>query len=182
MDFNHKDRDRLEDIVQRTRWDEVNEARQRVLDRLQTIDRLQFEAGRADHDKVSLLQQRAVQLYVQQVETLLDPVDGEATDWWVNKPIGHFDVPDGRTVVVNGLSDYVELDEQITFTVEVEHKPHGAHMGEVREEERTVSPPPGIHKNAFRATNRGLADQGLEFDTRRRDIGEGDIGPNGGSI
>jgi len=180
MDFTHKDRDRLEDIVQRTRWDEVHEARQRVLDRLETIDRLQFEAGRSNPDEVSLLYQRAVQLYVQQVETLLDPVDGETTDWWTNKPIGRFDLPNGKTFVVNGLSDYVRMDEQFTVPVEVEYKPHAAHMGEMREEERAVSPPPGIHKSAFRATNRGLAEQGLEFDTRKREIGEADAGPGGG--
>jgi len=180
MDFNHKDRDRLEDIVQRTRWDEVNEARQRVLDRLEAIDRLQFELGRPDPEKVSLLYQRAVQLYVEQVETLLDPVDGKTTEYWNSKTIGHFELPNGQTFVVNGLSDYVRMDEHITVTVEVEHKPHAAHMGDIREEERTVSPPPGIHRSAFRATNRGLADQGLEFDTRKREIGEDDAGPGGG--
>jgi hypothetical protein len=34
----------------------------------------------------------------------------------------------------------------------------------------------GLHKAAFRATNRALADQGIEFDTRDRDENEIDLG------
>jgi len=178
MDFDHNDRERLEEMVQRTRWDEVADARQRVLDRLQAIDRAQFELGRGlSEERVSTLYQRTVQLYVEQVETILDPVNGPTTEWWTDRWIGKFDLPSGEEVAVRGLREYVELDESVPYTVEVEHKPHGGHVGEIVERERTMVPPPGLHRNAFRAVNRGLADQGVEFDPRDRNLDDDDIEP-----
>jgi hypothetical protein len=180
MDFDHRDQDRLEELVQKTRWDEVADARQRVLERLQAIDRLQFDEGGATRKNVSTLKQRTVQLYVQQVETILDPVEGETTSWWNNRHIAHFELPNGEQIVIQGLEGYVSLGEQVSYTVEVEHKPFACHVGETRERERSMTPPPEIHKRAFRATNRALADQGVEFDTRNREIGDEDAGPAGG--
>lgn len=180
MDFDHNDHERLEEIVQKTRWDEVADARHRILERLQAIDRLQFDGPGATREKVSVLKQRTVQLYVQQVETILDPVEGDTTNWWTDKRIGQFELPNGEWIVIEGLEGYVDLGEQITYTVDVEHKPHSAHIGMMREEERTMTPPPELHTSAFRATNRGLADQGIEFDTRKREIGDEDAGPGGG--
>ena len=176
-EFDHNDEAQLEQLVQSSRWREVAAARQRVVDRYEAIDRAQFEQGGAlSQERVSLLKQRAVQLYVVQVETILNPVSGDATDWWEDRTIGRFDLPDGRTVEINGLEQYLNMDEQITITVEERHQPHSAHVGEVREVERHVSPPTGLHRNAFLATNRGLADQGVDFDTRAKDIGEDDLG------
>ena len=176
MNFDHQDQQRLEQIVQQTRWDEVADARQRVLDRLQLIDRMQFDGQRQiTEERVALLQQRTVQLYIEQVETILDPVDGKTTAWWGDRWIGEFELPDGSRREVIGLGEYVELDEEILVTVEREHRPHGAAMPETREVEVSLTPPPGLHRNAFRATNRALADQGIEFDTRERDVDEDDL-------
>lgn len=176
MDFDHKDHQRLEEMVQKTRWDEVTDARQRVLDRLQAIDKMQFgQRGHVSEERVSLLKQRTVQLYVEQVETILDPVEAPTTEWWTDRWIGEFDLPNGERVVVNGLSDYVALDEEIEYSVEEEYKPHGAHIGEMRNKQRSMAPPVGLHRNAFRATNRALADQGIEFDTRDRDFDDSDV-------
>jgi len=179
MDFDHKDQQRLEQIVQQTRWDEVTDARQRVLDRLQAIDRLQFnKRGAVSKDRISTLQQRTVQLYVQQVETILDPDDDDkrTTPWWTNEWIGQFELPNEEVVRVMGLSDYINLSEEIEYTVEEQYKPHGAHIGKTREVTCTTTPPIGIHRNAFRATNRGLSDQGIDFDTRDRDVDDDDAG------
>lgn len=178
MDFDHNDQQRLEQIVQQTRWDEVSDARQRVLDRLQAIDRLQFERGRrVSESRISTLQQRTVQLYLQQVETILNPEDNKpATSWWDDEWIGQFELPNGELIQIIGLGQYLDLSETIEYTVEEEHKPHGAHIGETREVTRTMTPPVGLHRNAFRATNRGLADQGIEFDTRDRDVDDSDAG------
>mgnify|MGYP000078864157 CR=1 FL=1 len=182
MDFDHRDHERLEEMVQQTRWDEVTDARQRVLDRLQAIDRLQFETrGPVAEDRVATLYQRTVQLYVQQVETILDPVEAPTTEWWQGRWIAEFELPTDEVVEIEGLAQYVDLDESLTYTVKEEHKPHGAHVGEMREVERTVVPPVGVHRNAFRATNRALADQGIEFDTRERDLGDDGIS-KGGSL
>lgn len=179
MDYNHDDHQRLEQLVQQTRWDEVADARQRVLDRLQSIDKLQFESGgRVSKDRISTLQQRTVQLYLQQVETILDPPEGPTTPWWTTKWIGQFELPNDEVVKIIGLREYLDLDETVTYTVEEEHKPHGAHIGEQREFERSTTPPVGIHRNAFRATNRALADQGIEFDTRKRNVDDDDTGPS----
>lgn len=175
MDFDHKDADRLEQIVQKTRWDEVADARQRVLDRLQAIDRMDFEGGGVREDRVSTLKQRTVQLYLEQVETILDPVDAPTTEWWTDHWIGEFELPTGELVRVTGLAQYLELDEKITYTEEVEHKPQSFHIAESKEVERSMVPPHGLHRNAFRATNRALADQGIEFDTRDRDVDENDL-------
>jgi len=118
-----------------------------------------------------------VQLYLQQVETILDPDDDKPTTrWWTDEWIGQFELPNGDIVHVMGLADYIDLSEEIEYTVEEEHKPHGAHIGEMREVTRTTTPPIGLHRNAFRATNRGLADQGIEFDTRDRDVDDDDAG------
>ena len=179
MDFDHNDHQRLEEIVQKTRWDEVADARQRVLDRLETIDEL--DIGRRSglsEESVSKLLQRAVQLYIQQVETILDPINAPTTDWWTEKWIGTFDLPNGEAVEIVGIAEYLDLDEQLAVTVEREHQSHGARMPETKELEVSMTPPPGVHRNAFRATNRALADQGIEFDTRDRDVDESDLTPD----
>jgi hypothetical protein len=166
-------------LVQQTRWGEVADARQRVIDRLEAIDRMQFEAQRqlsADH--ISILQQRAVQLYIEQVETVLAPAEGRVSDWWDNEPIGSFEIPNGRTIDVVGLAEYVDLSEEIVFTTTENYQPHGGHVGERREVQRAMTPPIGIHRNAFRATNRALADKGIEFDPRDKDVGDDDVGPD----
>jgi hypothetical protein len=177
MDFDHNDHERLEEMVQRTRWDEVADARQRVLDRLQAIDKAQFELGGRGlaEDRVSVLYQRTVQLYLEQVETILDPPEAPTTEWWEDRWIGRFELPNDDVVEINGLSSYINLDEEVHYTVEEEYKPHGAHIGEIREVEKSTTPPPGLHRNAFRATNRALADQGVEFDTRERNFDDGDL-------
>jgi hypothetical protein len=178
MDFDHDDQQKLEQLVQQTRWGEVADARQRVIDRLEAIDRMQFEGQRQlSRDHISILQQRAVQLYIEQVETVLAPEEGRVSKWWDTKPIGSFDLPNGRTVDVIGLEEYVDLSEEIPFTTTEHHQPHGGHIGERREVRRAATPPIGIHRNAFRATNRALADKGIEFDPRDKDVGEDDIGP-----
>lgn len=177
MDYDHNDQQKLEEMVQRTRWGEVEDARQRVLDRLQAINSAQYEHGGIDKESASNLYQRAVQLYVQQVETILDPSDGETTDWWDTRFIGGFDLPNGDAVDVVGLRQYVELDERITCTVERHPNPDGDTVSWATETvELTKVPPVGLHKAAFRATSRALADQGIEFDTRDRD--EDEIGFN----
>lgn len=180
MDFDHSDHERLEEIVQQTRWDEVSDARQRVLDRLQAIDRYQFETDTpASEPRVSTLYQRTVQLYLQQVETILDPVEGPTSEWWTDRWIGEFTLPTGERIQVNGLAEYIELDEEIPYTVEEQPAPGGDLVSWATEETtRTTTPPVGLHRNAFRATNRGLADQGIEFDTRQREIDDDDAGPN----
>lgn len=176
-DFDHDDEQNLEQLVQSTRWGEVADGRQRVLDRLQAIDRLQFEGRRElSRERVSLLQQRAVQLYVEQVETILDPPNGTSTEWWHSKTIGQFSLPDEQVVEVEGLEQYLDLNEELTYTVTERHKPHAAHVGELREIEKVTTPPIGLHRSAFRATNRGLADQGVDFDSHDHDVGEDDIG------
>jgi hypothetical protein len=182
MDFDHNDQERLEELVQKTRWGEVEDARQRVLERLQAISKAQFELGGISEERVSTLKQRTVQLYLEQVETILDPVDGETTEWWSERWIGEFELPNDEVVRVVGLADYLDLDEGITYTEEIEHQEHGARMPETREVERSTTPPPGLHRNAWRATNRALADQGIEFDPRQRDVEEADIGSGGPSI
>lgn len=176
-EFTHDDEQRLERLVQSTRWGEVEAARQRVVDRYEAIDRAQFgQGGALSQERVSLLKQRAVQLYVLQVETILNPVKGDTTPWWDDEPIGQFTLPNGRTVQITGLREYLDLDEQLSVTITERHKPHAAHVGETREVQQQVSPPVGLHRNAFIATNRGLADQGVDFDTRAKDIGEDDLG------
>lgn len=176
-DFDHEDEQQLEQLVQSTRWSEVEDARRRVVDRLEAIDRLQFEgSGPVSREAVSVLMQRSVQMYIQQVETILDPINGDTTDWWDNKEIGQFTLPDERSVNVVGLSSYLALDEQITYTTTETYKPHAAHVGEVREVEHTTTAPIGLHRSAFRATNRGLADQGVDFDTQSKDVGDDETG------
>lgn len=176
-DFDHEDEQQLERIVQSSRWGEVERARRRVVERFEAVDEAQFGTGATlSQDRVALLLQRAVQLYVRQVETILSPIDGDSTEWWDQREIGQFSLPDGRTVVITGLQNYLALDEQVTYTVREQHKPHAAHVGEVREVERSTVPPVGLHANAFSATNRGLADQGVDFETRSTDIGEKDVG------
>jgi hypothetical protein len=177
MDFDHSDQEQLEEMVQRTRWGEVEDARRRVLDRLEAIDSAQFEYGGIAQESVSTLYQRAVQLYVQQVETILDPPEGSTTDWWDKNYIGGIDLPNGDAVDVIGLQHYVELDEVISCTVEKHPNPDGDTVSWATETvELTKVPPVGLHKAAFRATNRALADQGIEFDTRDRDENEIDLG------
>jgi len=176
-EYDHDDEQKLERLVQSTRWNEVADARKRVLNRLEAIDRLQFEGHHGlDRDRVSVLLMRTVQLYVQQVETILDPVgSSQATKWWDSKEVGQFELPNGREIVVSGLKEYLELDEEIEYAVREHHKPHAAHVGEIRQVEKTAAPPVGIHRMAFRNTNRGLAEQGVDFDTHDRDVGEEDI-------
>jgi hypothetical protein len=177
VQFDHSDKQRLEQLVQQTRWNEVTDARKRILERLEVIDEAQFSRRTGlTQDRIAIMQQRSVQRYVQQVETILDPVAGRTTEWWTDKWIGAFELPNGDMIEVIGLEQYVDLDEEISYQVSETYKPHAAHVGTTRTVERTTTPPVGLHRNAFRATNRALADQGIEFDPRDKDVGEGDVG------
>jgi len=177
MYFDHDDQQKLEQLVQQTRWGEVADARQRVIDRLEAIDRMQFEARQQlSRDQISVLQQRAVQLYIEQVETVIDPKQGRTSRFWDEESIGEFELPNGRPVEIVGLQEYVNLDEEILYSVREPHQPHGGHPGGVHEVQRTATPPIGIHRSAFRKTNRALADKGIEFDPRDKDVDEDEVG------
>lgn len=178
MNFDHDDRQKLEQLVQDSRWNEVTNARERVVNRFEAIDRMQFEGrGSLTSEECALLTQRAVQLYVRQVETLLNPVPshGEKTKYWDGELIGEFQIPTGNIVRVVGLKQYKNLDEQIPYVTTEQQVPHGGALPEMRQVERTITPPMTIHKDAFSATNRALADKGMEFDPRDKNQTSNDV-------
>jgi hypothetical protein len=172
MEYDADDYDKLEQLVQKTRWDQVTAARERVVERFEIIDEMQFGSKtRLTRDECALLTQRATQLFVREVETIINPTNSEPTAWWDNKTIGTFEIPTGEQVHIIGLSDYLDLDEQLTYVTHETHKPHGGALPQRRQVERAMTPPVGIHREAFSATDRALAEKGIRLEPDDPDVG-----------
>lgn len=155
----------LDDLVRQRRFEEIHDARQQVIDDRRKLDDA-VASGRASDEVARKLYQRAVNRYVHELETLLNPPGQDAKDqnvYWVKVKIGEIHLPNGKTRTVNGLLEYLTLDEEITTEIRVRKDNRYFSVAETEVREVTVQPSWELIESAFRTANAALADIGMEL-------------------
>jgi hypothetical protein len=153
----------VEDMVESERLQEIYSMKQQVYETKDEVERA-VASGRINRGVALGLYQRKVRDYVMAVETLLDPHDGEPSDYWGERRVGDFVLPDGRHVNVDGLGDFLELP--VTYDVEVEQQQQKSyrHKAEKVTKKTAARPPQQLIERAFRMTNKALDAAGFDID------------------
>jgi hypothetical protein len=150
------------DMLEKERIQEMMTMRKHVVETKRQIDKT-IAKGTAQQGPLVGLYQKEVKGFVMSVETVLDPVNGETSEYWNNATIGDFSLPNGTVQRVVGLSEFLQLP--VTFEIEVDtvKKRSYRHAEERVTETRRVRPPREIAEQAFRLTNRALDERGFDL-------------------
>jgi len=165
----------LDDLVRNRRFDEIHEARQQVDDDKRELDDA-VASGSLPDPAARRLWQRSIDRYVQQLEPILNPPTNKDKDrktsvYWEDVTVGRIDLPDGTVREVNGLLEYLKLDERIGVDVPVETQDRYDELPRAEWETRYVQPSWDFLESAFRTANAALADLGMEIDpTNQSDV------------
>jgi hypothetical protein len=165
----------LDDLVRNRRFDEIHEARRQVNHDKRELDDA-IAAGQLSDSLARRLYQRSVNRYVQELEPILNPPQAEnepdkTSIYWTDVKIGTIQLPDGDAVTVEGLLEYLNLEEEIE--VQIVSNSTGSYYDVPTTEVQTVAvqPPWRLLDSAFRTANSALADVGMEIDpTRQSDL------------
>ena len=152
----------LQELVTTERFREIHEARQQVIQDERSLNEA-LATGRINDRRARRLFQRSVDTFVRELEWLLDPPDSEPSDYWEAKVIGEIELPDGRVLEVEGLGDYLDLDEELTVAVRTRSEGRYYEVGEETVERRSVQPSWELLRSAFRIANSALSDLGMEL-------------------
>lgn len=152
----------LSELVTTERFREIHEARQQVIEDERTLNEA-LATKRIDDRRARRLFQRSVDTFVRELECLLDPPDGDASDYWTDAEIGHIQLPNAEYATVEGLGEYLELDEEIVMTVEAIEEGGYHELAQTTVEERAVQPSWTLLRSAFRVANAALTDLGMEL-------------------
>jgi hypothetical protein len=154
----------LDELVTTERFREIHEARQQVIEDERTLNEA-LATGRIDDRRARRLFQRSVDTFVRELECLLNPPQDDPSAYWTEEPIGEIQLPDGRMVPIDGLGQYLGLDEQIVIEVKTETQGRYFEVAQEDTEERAVQPSWELLRGAFRVANAALTDLGMELDT-----------------
>ena len=152
----------LQDLVTTERFREIHEARQQVIQDERTLNEA-LATGRIDDGRARRLFQRSVDTFVRELECLLNPPDGEPSAYWTDEEIGTIPLPDGREYAVDGLGDYLDLDEELVVEVETAAEGRYYEVATRSVEQRHIQPPWELLRAAFRVANSALTDLGMEL-------------------
>lgn len=155
--------DDLSDTVASERFREILTLKKQVLDTKDEIDR-EMVTGRLNEGAAIRLYQRKVRDYVMSVETVLNPATGEQSEYWDEKFIGRFSLPDGQQQEVIGLREFLELPLSFEIEIEREYQRSYRHKRERVTDTQRVRPPERLIEQAFRMTNRALDAAGFDLD------------------
>ena len=160
----------LTELVTTTRFREIHDARQRVVEARTQLMEAQI-IGRIDEARAAMILRQAVESYLLELEDLANPPNADRpteTDYWNDVYLGAIELPDGAVVEVYGFDDLLELPDQFEVGVEVEK--HVPRKGSVVETETQVAHvPKRILRNAFRQANYFCAEIGLELDPKQNE-------------
>jgi hypothetical protein len=169
------DRQKLEDLVQQRRVEEIYSTRSNILDLEREIATAVANPRVAVSDNsIREAYQLLVQQYVRVVEPVLNPPDRQwMSDYWVDVTIGKYQRPDGSWRVVQGLAQYLDLGT--AEPIEVEHQQPATEDEVAGAQTRTRieydRPPKQVSEAAFRAANVALTNLGLEIDVFEQSVG-----------
>lgn len=155
--------DEITETVQAERFREIMETKKRVTEVRDEIEMARANGQIREGAAIGLFH-RKVRDYVMAVETVLDPVNGETSEYWDQKRIGDFSLPDGRHKDVVGLSEFLELNTVFEVEVETDRQQSYRHKRETVTQKRRVRPPERLIERAFRVTNQALDDAGFDLE------------------
>jgi hypothetical protein len=161
----------LNELVTTERFREIHEARQQVIEDERTLNEA-LATKRIDDRRARRLFQRSVDTFVRELECLLDPPGEEPSEYWTDEEIGYLQRPDGEYVAIEGLGEYLALDEEIVMTVETVEEGSYSELPSKKPQERAVQPSWGLLRSAFRVGNAALTDLGMELDAGDEDRAE----------
>ena len=159
----------LDDLVRQRRFEEIHEARRRVIEDERSINEA-LATGRVDDGSARRLFQRAVDAYIRELEYLLNPPDSDSeNEYWHEKKIGEIPLPDGcvnheSNKTVEGLGEYLDLPEQLVVEVRERQREHYYEMGDVVTRNVGVQPSWELLRSAFRTGNAAASSLGLELE------------------
>lgn len=154
----------LDDLVRNRRFDEIHEARRQVVDDERAIHEA-MATGRVGDRQARRLYQRAVDAYVRELEYLLNPPDDdEENEYWHSVEIGRIDLPNGKTRVVEGLGEYLDLPEELAVDVGTVERDYYYQLGKTGSKTVAVQPPWQLLRSAFRTANAAASSLGLEIE------------------
>lgn len=166
--------DGLDELVTSTRFEEIHEARQNVIETQRAISQAEL-TGQVSGERATKFYRKIVENYIVEVEDLLNEAEPEnlKKDYWNDAELGVMQLPDGRERPIKGLRSILELPDvmQVTYEKEVKNPRTGASKEEVTE---GVQLPRRILRNAFREVNHFCADIGLELNVRPAEEAEFD--------
>lgn len=166
--------DGLDELVTSTRFNEIHNARERVMETQQVISQAEV-MGQISEEKATRLYRRMVENYIIELEDLMRESDTENLDedYWESSDLGSVTLPDGDRRQIVGLKSILELPDVLTITYKKEvEQPRGGRMKEPVTE--GVQLPRRVLRNAFRECNHFCADIGLELDVRPAEEAEFD--------
>ena len=156
--------DDIEDKVETERFREIMSVKSDVHEIKDEIDRAR-PSGRVDEGSAIGLYQRKVRDYIISIETILNPANESASEYWSDRHIGEFELPNGETKSVDGLEEFILLPT--TFEVEREQTVQRSyrHKPELKTVVQTVRPPERLIEQAFRIANQAMDDAGFDIRT-----------------
>lgn len=155
--------DDIADTVEIERFREIMEMKKRVTEVRDEIE-IARANGRIREGAAIGLFHRKVRDYVISVETVLNPADGDVSEYWEDKRIGDFTLPDDTHKDIVGLSEFLDLKTIFEIEVETEQQRSYRHKRETVTRTQRVRPPERLVERAFRVTNQALDDAGFDLD------------------
>jgi hypothetical protein len=161
--------------VRNRRFDEIHEARRQVNHDKRELDDA-IAAGQLSDSLARRLYQRSVNRYVQELEPILNPPQKEddpdkSSIYWTDVKIGTVHLADGDELTVEGLLEYLNLDEEIEVEIVANTQARYYEVPNAELQTLAVQPPWRLLDSAFRTANSALADVGMEIDpTKQSDI------------
>ena len=154
----------LDDLVRQRRFEEIHEARRRVIEDERSINEA-LATGRVDDSSARRLFQRAVDAYIRELEYLLNPPDSDSeNEYWHTAEVGDIQLPNGSVKTVEGLGEYLDLPEQLVVEVRERQREHYYEMGDVVTRNVGVQPSWELLRSAFRTGNAAASSLGLELE------------------
>lgn len=158
--------DGLDELVTSTRFQEIHDARQNVIETQRAIAQAEV-MGRISSDRATRIYRKMVENYIVELEDLIHTADETKlrTDYWSEAELGTMQLPDGNQRRITGLKSLLTIPEVIEVEYEKEvEKPRGGTSTEPVTE--GVQLPGRIVRNAFRQCNHFCADIGLELEPK----------------
>lgn len=153
----------LDELVTTERFKEIHDARKQVIEDERQINHARAQGGLTESSAIRHYQ-RSVKGFVRELETLLNPIDGDPNAHWVETEVGVVSLPNGDRQVVEGLGDFLEVPENIAVEIQIEAS--DAYYEIANQKTKTVHTQPDwdLIESAFRLANHALADVNMDID------------------
>lgn len=153
----------LKELVTTERFREIHDARQQVIEDERAINQA-VSQGQISTSAAVRHYQRSVKGFVRELETMLNPINGDANEHWTSTHIGTIELPNGDTRQINGLGEFLDVPESISVEMSVQSSDHYYQITTEKSETVHTQPQWDLIENAFRVANHALADNNMDLD------------------